>query len=108
MNPCVAPTAVVAAFVVFTMQVATHVAPAGRGSGYGVVAAVAERVTAADTLYRQPPTPQSAMAADGFRGILGATGRKPAVVAQEGAEQELVGPDKELEQPRHGCKSACF
>jgi hypothetical protein len=65
-------------------------------------------VTAADALYRQPPTPQSAMAADGFRGVLGATGREPAVVAQEGAEKELVGPDKELKQPRHGCKSACF
>ena len=72
------------------------------GSRYRIIRAAKNRFGAANEMGF------FLMAADGFRGVLGATRRKPAVVAQEGTEQELVGPDKELEQPRHGCKSACF
>jgi len=62
-------------------------------SGNRVVATFTKRVAAANPFDRQPGTPQRAMPADGLGCVLGATWRKPAMVAQKGAEQQLIGPD---------------
>jgi len=54
-------------------------------------------MAAPDPLQGQPTAAKRSMAANGLGGILRATGRKATVAAKEGTEQNLVGPDEELE-----------
>lgn len=60
------------------------------------MAAFAEGVTASYSLEGQPATTQGAVPGDGLRCVLGATGCEAAMVAEKGAEQQLVGANQEL------------
>lgn len=62
------------------------------------MAAFTQRVTTTDALNGQPTPLERAVFFDGFHGVGGTAGGKPAMVAQEGAEQQLVGPDQQLQE----------
>jgi hypothetical protein len=54
-------------------------------------------MAAPDPLYGEPAAAHCPMAANGLGSILRATWRKATVAAEEGTEQNLVGPNEELE-----------
>ena len=59
-------------------------------------------MAARDAFDGQPATAQGTVFFNGFDRVAGAAGREAAMVAEEGAEQHLVGSDQKLEKFRHG------
>jgi hypothetical protein len=70
-------------------------------SRHRIVAAIAERMAATDSLDRQPAAAQGPVTINGFGGILRTAGRKTAMTAEKGAQQELIGTNQELQQLGH-------
>jgi hypothetical protein len=58
-------------------------------------------VTPTDAPHRKPKSARDAMRADGFNRVLGAGGMKTAVVAEQGAQQQLIATDQEDRDASH-------
>jgi hypothetical protein len=59
------------------------------------------RPATANTPGRQPPAPQPAVAGEGFVGVLGTTGVKPARRSEHGTDGVSVDPKDRAQQARH-------
>jgi hypothetical protein len=59
------------------------------------------RMTPPDTPCRQPKAAHGAMCANRLDGVLGARGMKTAVVAEQGAQQQLIAADQEDRDAAH-------
>src|SRR5690606_16296861 len=68
---------------------------------YRVMARGAPGMTTADPAHRKPQAAREALGPNRLDGIFGARGLKTAVVAEQGAQQQLVAADQEDRDAAH-------